>query len=445
MIPSETHVTAAPLPTHPHPLQTSRAAAPLSAPAKKASSSLPLIGLGAVGVLGLGAGLYFAFSGGHGAAPQGAPAAMGGAPAPVPVVVETVSAQTLRLWSDFSGRLHAVDSADIRPEVGGRITEVRFEDGQSVKAGDVLFVIDPRPYEAAVARAEAAVASAKSALQLAQSDRERAAALIKVHAVTQQEVDQAENAWRVADASLASAQAQLKTANVDFDHAYVKAPITGRVGRHEITVGNLVEPGPGAPLLTSIVSENGIYADFEVDEQTYLEAIHSAANGRAEEEKIPVQLALPGGRTYDGFIETFDNRLDPASGTIRARAKFANEDRSLVPGMFATVRLASGKDRTALLIHERAVGSDQSKKFVFVVNDQNRVAYREVELGKTVRQNQNESLRIVEKGLQPGDRVIVDGVQRVRPDAPVTAQELAPAASAVAQAKEQAANTEAAP
>ena len=406
----------------------------------KPTSRLLLTGVSAIGLLGLAAGLYVTFFSGSADAPHAAnakakPAGAPGAPGPVPVIVETVTEQRMRVWTDFSGRLHAVDYAEIRPEVSGRITEIRFEDGQTVKAGDILLVIDPRPYEAAVARAEAAVASSQSALRLAQADRERAASLIKVHAVTQQEADQAENAYRVAAASLASSEAQLKTANVDFDHAYVKAPIAGRVSRAEITVGNLVQQGPSAPLLTSVVSENGIYADFEVDEQTYLETIRNAANGRAQEQLIPVQLVTPGDatRTYDGFIESFDNRLDAASGTIRARAKFANGDRTLVPGMFVSVRLASGKDRTALLIHERAIGSDQNKKFVFVVNEASRVAYREVQLGKNVRE-----MRIVEKGLQPGDRVIVDGVQRVRPDAPVTAQELAPAENAVAQSQIQA-------
>ena len=399
------------------------------------STRFLLTGIGAVGLLGLAAGIYVSFGPGAHGAPKTAAAPLGGTPPPVNVVVETVTEQKMRVWTDFSGRLRAVDFAEIRPEVSGRITEIRFQDGQAVKAGDVLLVIDPRPYEAAVSKAEANVASAQSALKLADSDRDRAASLIKVHAVTQQELDQAENADRVAAATLASAQAELKTANVDFDHAYVKAPISGRVSRAEITVGNLVQQGPGAPLLTSIVSENGIYADFEVDEQTYMETIRNAASSQAQEQRIPVQLIAPGDAShpYEGFIETFDNKLDAASGTIRARAKFANDDRTLVPGMFVSVRLASGQDRTALLVHERAIGSDQSKKFVFVVNENNRVVYREVQLGKSVRE-----MRIIEKGLQSGDRVIVDGVQRVRPDAVVVAQELAPSANAVASVQTQA-------
>ena len=180
-----------------------------------------------------------------------------------------------------------------------------------------------------------------------------------------------------------TAQADLKTAQVDVDHAYVKAPISGRVSRAELTVGNLVQSGAGAPLLTSIVSENGIYADFEVDEQTYLETIRDAANGNAQEARIPVEVVTPGdaGRSYKGFVQNFDNRLDAASGTIRARARFPNADGALVPGMFVSVRLASSRERDLLVIPDRAIGFDQSKKFVFVVSHANKALYREVELG----------------------------------------------------------------
>ena len=249
------------------------------------------------------------------------------APAPVPVGVQTVASQTLRLWNDFSGRLRAVDSAEIRPEVSGRITEVRFQDGQSVRAGDILVVIDPRLYEAAVARAEARIAAAKATLQLTGSNETRDTALLKTKAISQREFDQTDSANNSANAELLTAQADLKTAQVDVDHAYVKAPISGRASRAELTVGNLVQSGAGAPLLLSIVSENGIYADFEVDEQTYLETIRDAASGNAQEAKIPVEVVTPGdaGRSYKGFVQNFDNRLDPTSGTIRARAKFSEQ------------------------------------------------------------------------------------------------------------------------
>ena len=360
---------------------------------------------------------------GNAASPHDAAAA----PGPVPVGVQTVSSQTLRLWNDFSGRLRAVDSADIRPEVSGRITEVRFQDGQSVKAGDILVVIDPRIYEASVARAEARITAAKATLQLTSSNETRDASLLKTKAISQREFDQTDSANNSANAELLTAQADLKTAQVDVDHAYVKAPISGRVSRAELTVGNLVQSGAGAPLLLSIVSENGIYADFQVDEQTYLETVRDTANGNAQEARIPVEVVTPGdaGKTYKGFVQNFDNRLDPNSGTIRARAKFPNKDDALVPGMFVSVRLASSRERDLLVISDRAVGYDQSKKFVYVVSPANKVIYREVELGHELG-----GQRVVLKGLAAGDRIVVDGLQRVRADAVVAPKEAAPPAPA---------------
>jgi multidrug efflux system membrane fusion protein len=284
----------------------------------------------------------------------------------------------------------------------------------------VLFVIDPRPYEAAVARAEANLASAKTNAAFAKVDRDRAAALVGSQTLTQREFDQRNNASRVADATIQTAEADLTRARLDLEHAHVVAPISGRVSRPEITVGNLVQAGPGAPLLTAIVSNDTIYAGFEVDEQTYIESVRGTANERDQERRIPVQLTLPGdkGHVYHGTIYSFDNRIDPASGTIRARAKFDNADGALLPGMFVTARLAEGAERKELLIPERALGFDQNKKFVYVVGADNKVAYREVELGKQV-----QSRRVVLKGVQAGDRIVVDGVQRLRPNTAVVAEE----------------------
>ncbi len=367
---------------------------------------------------------------------SGSPGAATAASAPVPVGVYTVTSQTQRLWNDFSGRLLAVDSADIRPEVSGRITEVRFHDGQSVQAGDILLVIEPPPYEAAEARAQARVESAKAAQQLATANHERNVGLLRTHVISQSDFDTTDSADRSAAANVLSAEADLKTARIDLDHAYVKAPIAGRVSRAELTVGNLVQSGAGAPLLTSVVSEDGVYADFEVDEQTYLATIRDAANGNAQEAKIPVEVTTPGeaGRAYRGFVQNFDNRLDPASGTIRVRARFPNPDGSLVPGMFVSVRLASSRERDLMLIPERAVGYDQSKKFVFAVTPANKVAYREVELGRALG-----GQRVVLKGVKPGERVVVDGLQRVRADAVVAPKEMTAADALAAQPREGAA------
>jgi membrane fusion protein, multidrug efflux system len=354
------------------------------------------------------------------------PRASGDAPAaspPTSVTVQTLTPQKIRVWSEFSGRLHAVDAAEVRPEVGGRITEVRFEDGATVKAGDILFVIDPRPYEAAVARARANLASAQTNAAFAKVEFERAASMVKSQTVAQRTYDERGNASRVANAAVEADAAQLKQAELDLEHAYVRAPIAGRASRAEITLGNLVQPGPGAPLLTTIVASQSLYADFEVDEQTYVESIRFYANGREGERRIPVQLSVPGDNrgVHRGTIYSFDNHIDVASGTIRARAKFDNADGALVPGMFVSVKLGDGAERDALLIPERAVGFDQSKKFVYLVDQGNKVAYREVELGKQV-----QSQRIVLKGVQPGDRVVVDGVQHVRPNVIVDAKEATP-------------------
>jgi multidrug efflux system membrane fusion protein len=374
--------------------------------------------LGVLLVGGIAAGVALQHARGDSAGGASAPAA----PPAVPVKVRTVSEEKVRMWSEFSGRLHAVDFAEIRPEVSGRITEVRIEDGQSVKAGDILFVIDPEPYAAAVARAEANLKSAVTKQELARLDQTRVDGLKGTGAMSQRDIDQIENANRVADSSLALAEAELKQARIDLDHAYVKAPISGRVSRAEITLGNVVQSGPTAPVLTSIVSQDGIYADFEVDEQTYMATIRNAANGNEQERQIPVRLVVQGdkGQVYEGFIHSFDNRIDVASGTIRARARFENADGALVPGMFVSVRLAGSQDQSAVLVPERAIGSDQSKKFVYVVGGDGKAAYREIELGR-----QLDGQRVVSKGLQAGEKVIVDGIQHVRPSAPVTPTELA--------------------
>ncbi len=335
----------------------------------------------------------------------------------VPVTVETLKPQRISPWSEFSGRINAVDYAEVRPEVSGRITEIRFKDGQQVKAGDILFVIDPRPYQAAVAKARGDLASAVNNARLAKIEVDRGSRLIKAQALAQEQYDQRVNADGVAQAAVDSAKGTLAQAELDVDHAFVKAPISGRISRAEITVGNLVgSPTAPPPVLTSIVSNNGVYADFEVDEQTYLNSVRDQARSADQEKKIPVELTIQGdsGHVYRGFIDSFDNHITTGSGTIRARARFANEDGALVPGMFATVRLGDGAQDNALLVPERAIGNDQSKRFVFVVGPGDKAEYREVKLGQTVDGN-----RVVLSGLHANERVIVDGVQKIGPGAPV--------------------------
>jgi multidrug efflux system membrane fusion protein len=386
----------------------------------KTISKGPLLTVALAALIG-GGGLY-AVGRSH---PSEAAAPAAAAPA-AEVTVQTLSPKKVQVWSEFSGRLHAVDQAEIRPEVNGRITEVRFHDGQYVKQGDILLVIDPRPYEAAVARAEANLASAKTNADFAKIEQQRAAGMIKTEAIAQRVYDERNNNLRVAEAAVKAAEADLKTAQVDLEHAYVRAPISGRTSRAELTVGNIVQSGPNAPVLTSVVAHQKIYADFEVDEQTYLDSIRTGSDSPDQEHKIPVQLTLSGdhGHVYSGFIDSFDNRLDVASGTIRARAKFENTDGALVPGMFVSVALANPVEHEELLVPEKALGFDQSKKFVLVVDKDNKVEYRAVELGKQVATS-----RVALKGVQAGDRVIVDGLQHARPNSVVAPHEVAQTAS----------------
>jgi multidrug efflux system membrane fusion protein len=338
-----------------------------------------------------------------------------------PVRVAAVEPQTVHPFAQFSGRITAVDYAEIRPQVSGRITEIRFRDGQRVKAGDILFVIDPRPYQAAVAKAEGDLTTAVNNARLARIEHERGERLLKANALARESFDQRVNADSVAQAAVQSAKAALAAAELNVDYAYIKAPISGRISRAEVTLGNLVGSPTAAPqLLASIVSDNGVYADFEVDEQTYLNNVRNHAQTQAEQQTIPVDLEVEGdqgGRVYRGSIESFDNHIDTGSGTIRARARFANEDGSLVPGMFVSVKMGGGTLNNALLVPEKAIGNDQSKRFVFVVDKQSRAEYREVALGAEVNGD-----RVITSGVKAGDRVILDGLQRLAPGAPVAPQ-----------------------
>jgi multidrug efflux system membrane fusion protein len=235
----------------------------------------------------------------------------------------------------------------------------------------------------------------------------------------QESVDERANADVVAQAVIQSAQGALAAARVDLDNAYIKAPISGRISRAEITVGNLVgSPTSPPPLLASIVSDNGVYADFEVDEQTYLNISRDRTRSQ-DHAAIPVDLVVQGdrGHVYHGTIESFDNRINASSGTMRARARFANEDGSLIPGMFVTVRMGGNAVNNALLVSEKAIGNDQSKRFVFVADADNKAEYREVQLGDTIG-----GQRVVTAGLKPGDRVILDGLQRLAPGQPISVQ-----------------------
>lgn len=327
------------------------------------------------------------------------------------VEVKKIEPRKVSVWSEFSARLQAVAIAEIRPEVSGRITEVRFEDGALVKEQDVLFVIDPRPYEAAFSKAEAQLATAVANAQFSKIEMERAQSMIKTKAIAQRIYDERYNSNQVAIAAIKSAKAELKKATVDLDHAYLKAPISGRVGRIEITLGNIVQAGPNAPLLTRIVTYDPIYADFEVDEQTYMKYVRNVANALNQEQRIPVELSVQNDnkKFTKGYIYTFDNQLSQGTGTIRARAKFDNPDSLLVPGMFVSIKLSEG-EQNVILVPQSAISYDQSKKYVYIVDKNNQVVYREIEVGKEVN-----SERIVLKGLENGDLAVVNGIQKIKP------------------------------
>lgn len=324
------------------------------------------------------------------------------------VEVMTLHPQSVRIWSKFSGRLRAVDFVQVRPRVGGTITQMLFEEGAIVEKGDPLFVIDPRPFEAEFSSARAALETAQSQTTLAKSELRRAKGLVQKNVISQSRFDAAKNEYQVAMASINAAKARMKQASLDLEYAHIKAPVSGRISRAEITVGNVIESGLTAPVLTTIVSIDQLYAEFDVDEQTYIKTRRQAAGGI-----MPVELSLTSdpSAVYRGVIHSFDNQLNTASGTIRARAIFDNKDGALVPGMFVTVRLGSPSEQSILLVSDRAVRTDQEKKYVYIVTPERKVAYREVKLGRVL-----EAQRVVLSGLKSGDQVLVNSLQRVRPD-----------------------------
>jgi len=339
-----------------------------------------------------------------------------------PVSVAKVEQSDVATWNEFSGRLEAVERVDIRSRVAGTVQAVHFREGALVKAGDLLLTIDPAPYQADVDRAEAQVLAAQARLTNAKTNYVRAKQLLEDHAISQREYDDSLNAQSEADANLRAAQAQAQSAKLSLGYTQVRAPVSGRVGKLEITTGNLVAAGPGAPVLTTLVSVSPIYASFDADEQVVARALRElppGASARAQIEKIPVQMGTVADTTTPiaGHLQLVDNQVDARSGTVRVRAVFDNADGSLMPGQFAHLRMGQVKPDSALLINERAVGTDQNKKFVMVVGADDKAQYREVTLGANV-----DGLRIVTSGLKPGERVVVNGLQRVRPGALIAPQ-----------------------
>ena len=351
--------------------------------------------------------------------------AAGAAPQGVPVSVAAVLQKDIALWDEFSGRLEAVQRVEVRPRVAGALQAVHFKEGALVKQGDLLVTVDPAPYAAEVDRAEAQVAAAQARVSYTRSELDRSTRLLQESAIAQREHDERQNAHREADANLRAAQAALQTARLNLSYTQVRAPVAGRVGRIEVTVGNLVSAGAGAPVLTSLVSVSPIYASFDTDEQIVVKALQdlgSGAKGQSARQllaRIPVQMGTgtSGGTPYTGHLQLIDNQVDAKSGTVRVRAVFDNADGALIPGQFARIRMGQARNTQAVLINERAVGTDQSKKFVMVVAEGNKAEYREVTLGAPV-----DGLRVVTSGLKAGETIVVNGLQRVRPGAVLAPQ-----------------------
>jgi len=336
-----------------------------------------------------------------------APAASQGAPITAAVVIEKQITET----QEFSGRLESIERVEIRSRVGGYITSLNFQPGGKVKKGQLLFVIDPRPFQAEANRAEAAAVSARAKADLAKLELARAEKLLADKAIAQREYDERAAGLKELDANARAAAAQYDNARLNLGYTQVTSPIDGRVSKAEITLGNLIDP---SAVLTSVVSDDKIYASFDGDESTYLSVGAHAHAGQPV--KVRVGLASETGFPHEGQLEFVDNQLDVRSGAVRMRAVFANSGNLLVPGLFARVQLetsAGDKARAnAILINDQAISTDQSRKFVYVIDAANKAEYRQVTLGATA-----EGLRVVRSGLKPGEKIVVNGLQRVHPGA----------------------------
>ena len=342
------------------------------------------------------------------------------APSPPSVSVATVLSRQISDFDEFTGRFEAVERVEIRPRVSGYIATVNFVEGREVTKGEVLFVIDPRPYEAQFKQAQAQLTQARSQLTLATSEQDRANKLLGAHAISREELESRDAALAQANANVAGAQAAVDTAALNLSFTRVTAPITGVVSRAEITAGNLVTSGQ--TLLTTVVSVDPIYVSFQGDEQGFLNFMNYARKGGEAEATHPVFVGLANeeGYPHQGAIVFVDNEIDAATGTVRVRGRLANHNREFTPGMFARVKVTGAQTFPALLINESAVGTDQGLKYVLRVGADNAIEYREVKLGPVV-----DGLRVVREGLNVGDTIVVNGLQHVRPGMTITPQRIA--------------------
>jgi len=351
------------------------------------------------------------------------------APAPTPpkVLVNLPTTSEILDYEDFTGRTVANQTVDIRARVTGYLDKINFKDGGMVEKGDLLFEIDPRPYEAELARSEATMQQSESHLRRLERDYQRASNLIASKAISREQFDQAAGDRAEATGAVGIAQANLKLARLNLSYTKVHAEMNGRLSRAQLDPGNLVRVDE--TVLTSIVALDPIFAYFDIDERTSLKIRRMTESGqvRAEGNEVPVMMGLAdeNGFPHKGVINFVDNRYDPSTGTQQVRGVFPNPDRLLAPGLFVRVRLPIGEPYQALLIAEQALGTDQGQKFVYVVGKNNNAEYRRIEVGKLQR-----GQRVVLKGLAAGERVIVSGLQLVRPGAPVEAKMTQPIAQA---------------
>jgi multidrug efflux system membrane fusion protein len=338
-----------------------------------------------------------------------------------PVTVAVPTKRTVTDWDEFTGRFEAIEEVQVRARVGGFVTNVEFKDGDMVHAGDLLYIIDPRPFEAVATQADGQLADARAKAELAKRELDRGLNLVQTSAVSEQVVDQRRQALQAAHAAETVAEGALKAAQLNIEFTHVVAPITGRVSRHLVSIGNLVSGSDnGATLLTSIVSMDPIYIYFDVDEATYLRNNKLWFEGKrpsSRDTANPVQVTLTGETkpSHEGKMDFLDNRLDVSAATLRSRAIIPNHDLSILPGQFGRVRLIGSSPYEALLLPDTAIATDQSRKIVFVVKADDTVEARAVVLGPL-----DDGLRVIREGLKPDDRVIVDGIQRARVGAKVS-------------------------
>ncbi len=382
------------------------------------SSSTPIVRRLALGtVTALALAVMVGCSGSH---------AETAAPPPPQVTAAPVLIKPVSQWDDFSGRVEAVQSVELRPRVSGYIDKVNYTEGEEVKKGDVLFTIDARSYQAEYDRARAELTRARTQASLARSESDRAKKLSDQQAISTETWEQRRAAADQSGAAVQAAQAALDAAALNLEFTKVRTPINGRAGRAMVTAGNLVTAGDSASVLTTLVSLDTVHVYFDADEGTFLRYSQMARKGERPSERdseLPVKVGLSGeeGYPHTGKVDFLDNQVTRSTGTIRVRALLDNADRAFTPGLFARVQLLGSGQFNAMLIDEKAVLTDQDRKYVYVVDDKNTAQRRDIVLGRGA-----EGLRIVQQGLKAGDRVIIDGVQKVfMPGMPVQAKAVA--------------------